>query len=292
MPLPPLKGILPLVIAIWNSIKGGSDATTNLLWRCKGDPPPQRTNQAAVVARMLSLSVVTVHRLFQIIGSSENLDDYANIQNFRKSASKRSTYKQTLFRTVDHILDVLENEKRKREATPTTPQTVAESQLQAVGGGVPTPARRSRRKVVVEKRLGATEHSASTIGSTPRRNISAKLEDIAMADEGDRTIGLTLPIASSSSGVHRLPYATEEEDKKGKGAKKRKTKMRFLQCADGLCLCRMPSKSLQRPESVQQGSRDKRLARRIYQSEWTGVYQHMFLECPLQSIHGTFKTPG
>ena len=68
MPLPPLKGILPLVIAIWNSIKGGSDATTNLLWRCKGDPPPQRTNQAAVVARMLSLSVVTVHRLFQIIG--------------------------------------------------------------------------------------------------------------------------------------------------------------------------------------------------------------------------------
>ena len=74
MPLPPIKGIVPRVVAEWNAVKGGSDATSNLLWRCKGDPPPQDTNQASVLGRQLGLGGVTLHRVNQMCTAKEDLD--------------------------------------------------------------------------------------------------------------------------------------------------------------------------------------------------------------------------
>lgn len=65
-PLPRLKSIIPLVFSVWNNIKGGSDATTNLMWHCKASVPNHNSNQALVVGRMLLLSAVVIHRILQI----------------------------------------------------------------------------------------------------------------------------------------------------------------------------------------------------------------------------------
>ena len=63
-PIPRLDRIIPLVFALWNGLKGGSDATTNLIWMCQYDIPTKE-NQSNAVARILSLSAVHVHRMHQ-----------------------------------------------------------------------------------------------------------------------------------------------------------------------------------------------------------------------------------
>jgi len=47
-PLPPISKLIPLIFAIWNAIKGGSDTITKLLWSAKGMAPTHLAQANAI----------------------------------------------------------------------------------------------------------------------------------------------------------------------------------------------------------------------------------------------------
>ena len=111
------------------------------------------------------------------------------VTGYRNAASSRSSHKKTLFTTVNHII-ARTNRKKPAPKTPEaqSPTTIAENQLNAVGGNVRTPNRRSARSAVVRARVERETQLVSVTGSTPKRNMAAKLEEIAAAEEGDRNV--------------------------------------------------------------------------------------------------------
>ena len=101
-PIPPTKHIIPLLFSAWNSLKGGSDATTNLFWRCKC-VLPTKSSQTSAVARLLMLSSVWVHRLHQL-ASKNPTSESSSLRAYRSLASRRSSFKNSLFMIVDTAL--------------------------------------------------------------------------------------------------------------------------------------------------------------------------------------------
>jgi hypothetical protein len=78
LPLPKLERIIPFSISKWNSIKGGSDTLTKLLWHNTYDPPCI-TPQSQAIARMFLLGNVVIHRLHQLCTAKLNLDSYPSL---------------------------------------------------------------------------------------------------------------------------------------------------------------------------------------------------------------------
>ena len=101
-PIPPIKHNIPLIFSVWNSLKGGSDATTNLFWRCKV-VLPTKSSQASAVSRMLLLCSVWVHRLHQIASKNPNSES-TSLRAYRNLASKRSSFKNSLFLIIETAL--------------------------------------------------------------------------------------------------------------------------------------------------------------------------------------------
>ena len=160
-PIPRLARIIPLLFALWNAIKGGSDATTNLLWHCHYNVPSDE-NQSIVVARILSLCAVHVHRLLQIATAKENLDFYSCLKRFRDSATERVSFKKTLTMMVN-LLTTDSSETEPAPATPTPP----------------------RRVVLVEERatrshagIQRMDISLLKTNKTPKRNVAQKLQEM------------------------------------------------------------------------------------------------------------------
>ncbi len=57
LPIPQLERIIPFAVSQWNSIKGGSDTITKLLWSNMYDPPCN-TPQSHAIGRMLLVGSV------------------------------------------------------------------------------------------------------------------------------------------------------------------------------------------------------------------------------------------
>jgi len=103
LPIQPLERIVPFTVSQWNTIKGGSDTITKLLWLNMYDPPCT-TPQSCAIGRMLLLGAVIIHRLNQFFTSKDNLkESYSSLQHFRKAASKRSSFHETLLQIVHAI---------------------------------------------------------------------------------------------------------------------------------------------------------------------------------------------
>lgn len=159
-PLPRMKSILPLVFATWNSIKGGSDATTNLIWHCKFAIPRHNSNQAIAVGQLLSVAGVHVHRLLQISSAKADLDKYSCLKRFRDSASERMSHKKSLFLIIDYITALFR---------PTEPEEAAAAAAPPV-----TPPRASRRSASVLR----VELPMIQCGKTPMKNVAAKYTEL------------------------------------------------------------------------------------------------------------------
>ena len=103
LPIPQLERIIPYVLSQWNAIKGGSDTITKLLWLNMYDPPCN-TPQSHAVARMLLLGNVIVHRLSHFFTAKMDLSSsYPSLKHFRKAASSRSTFHDTLLQIVNFL---------------------------------------------------------------------------------------------------------------------------------------------------------------------------------------------
>jgi hypothetical protein len=165
-PIPRLKAILPLVFSHWNSLKGGSDATTNLLWHCKYSVPV-KANQAIVIARMLSLSAVIVHRLLQLSSAKEDLDFYSCLKRYRDSATERYSFKKTLFLLVDRT-----TKKFIQSATPEAARGAPNNMLLAVEANTPPAAQRISRSQAHVERIDVPVFQTH---KTPKRAIEKQL---------------------------------------------------------------------------------------------------------------------
>jgi hypothetical protein len=98
-PLPPIARIIPLNLAIWNAVKGGSDTITKLLWMCKYAPPSDLP-QASVTSRILLLSLTCIHRLHQVATSKLDVKNkYQSLSHFRNAANKRMSFSKTIVST-------------------------------------------------------------------------------------------------------------------------------------------------------------------------------------------------
>jgi hypothetical protein len=101
LPIPQLEWIIPFLLSQWNAIKGGSDTITKLLCLNMYDPPCN-TPQSHAITRMILLGCVIVHRLNHFFTSKDDLDEgYPSLKHFRKSASERGTFYNTLLQIVN-----------------------------------------------------------------------------------------------------------------------------------------------------------------------------------------------
>jgi len=98
--IPHLERIIPYVISRWNSIKGGSDAITKLLW-LNMYVPPCSTPQSHAISRMLLLRIVVIHCLHHFFTSKADLrQSYPSLNHFRKAASSWSSFHDTLLKIL------------------------------------------------------------------------------------------------------------------------------------------------------------------------------------------------
>jgi hypothetical protein len=87
LPIPHLERIIPYVISRWNTVKGGSDAITKLLW-LNMYTPPRSTPQSHAISRMILLGLVVIHCLNHFFTSKSNLkQSYQSLSHFHKAAS-------------------------------------------------------------------------------------------------------------------------------------------------------------------------------------------------------------
>lgn len=117
-PFPSLTRLIPAIYAFWNAVKGGSDTTTKLMDKCAMFIP--HTNCETVAStRCIMLLFVTCHRLFQLIGSNIDLNQYSSLYHYRNASSKRTTFHHTLL-ACNHIfkneLKRIESEKEQRNS--------------------------------------------------------------------------------------------------------------------------------------------------------------------------------
>jgi hypothetical protein len=98
-PLPPIARIIPLNLAIWNAVKGGSDTITKLLWMQKY-APPSKLPQASVMSRILLLSLACIHRLNQVATAKMDAKGkYKSLSHFRNAANQRMSFHKTIIST-------------------------------------------------------------------------------------------------------------------------------------------------------------------------------------------------
>lgn len=154
LPLPPLKRLIPAIHATWNAHKSGSDTTTALIEDHRFQHPHCNTNSRAS-SRLILIAFVVAHRGIQVVGFNES--SHENIQNLRKSASKRSTFHQSLNHIHDYFLHKIQT-IRNQDASSQGPSLLATDSL-----------RRSRRLNVEIVR-----YPAPRTNETPTRNTRTK----------------------------------------------------------------------------------------------------------------------
>jgi len=100
-PLPPLTKMIPLLYSVWNSMKGGSDTITKMIWSANYSPPCH-TPQANGIARMFLLLFIQCHRANQVATSKQSMP-YKSLLHFRNANNKRFSLHESLL-AISHSL--------------------------------------------------------------------------------------------------------------------------------------------------------------------------------------------
>ena len=117
-PLPPCDRFLPCQNADWNLAKGPSDTLTKLFDDCE-ESVTIRSPQTIAVSRLLVVSASAFHRCLQTIGAKESTESYKSVDNYRKAASNRSTFKSSLMQLTQFLWEEFQElEKESFMAVP------------------------------------------------------------------------------------------------------------------------------------------------------------------------------
>lgn len=95
-PLPALARIVPMVISLWNSLKGGGDSITKLLDGCKEKIGMRTECITMASARLILYFAVMFHRLHQWCNAKNDLNFYYSAEHARDANNKRSTFTKSL----------------------------------------------------------------------------------------------------------------------------------------------------------------------------------------------------
>lgn len=156
-PIPSFVRFIPAVCAYWNAVKGGSDTTTKLMDDCIVRIPKVHLNHETVaINRLISLTMVLVHRVNQTFTAKKDPNFYDSLQDYRKASSQRSTFFETLLSTRQVLIDELNNAQANHEASPSNEPN---------GEPRRNPSRRRVAGVVPQQ----TEFGASLSMKTPKR---------------------------------------------------------------------------------------------------------------------------
>jgi hypothetical protein len=128
-PLPPCERFLPAQHSTWNKAKPGSDTLTFLLSKHQLRVPKSiKSPEATVIGRMLMMSAIACHRLFQLTSATKPVSDYESIIRYRNASSHRFTFRRTLLEleralssATDVVIDDGETSPRKRVLRNTIP---------------------------------------------------------------------------------------------------------------------------------------------------------------------------
>jgi len=127
LPIPKTARIVPFNVAAWNTLKGGSDTITKLIELCQ-EKIGVRTENNVASAHLLLYFGVVFHRLYQIVSSSENFDDYGTIYHWCNAASHQSTFAESLELFIDTLLDLsLKKQRRNKSIAMPDPTGVYEA---------------------------------------------------------------------------------------------------------------------------------------------------------------------
>ncbi len=151
LPIPQLERIIPFTVSRWNSMKGGSDTLTKILWHNMYDSPCN-TPQAHAVARMFLLGNIIIHRLNHLFMAKSDLDSgYPSLRHFCNAANKRSSFHNTLPLIVHAIKNRSSN-------------NIAFSPSSSITEGALT-----RKK---DTRTRSVTWGTTTTGATPQQNVN------------------------------------------------------------------------------------------------------------------------
>jgi hypothetical protein len=103
LPLPIIERLVPLIVSMWNAMKGGGDTCTKLIDSCK-ERIGIRTQTTTACARILLYYGVLFHRLRQWTSGKKDIKSYASATHARNSNSHRTTFKDSLMKASDMLL--------------------------------------------------------------------------------------------------------------------------------------------------------------------------------------------
>ena len=156
LPVPDIARIVPLVIAVWNAYKGGSDSLTKLI-DSVGFQVPVNQSQPVVVGRLLLMLMLTYFRSLQVC-TMKDFKSYKSLRSCRRAASKRHTFPRTL-REVGRAL--------MKAANP-APSPGSALHLSLAGLAFRTEGRTTRKRARVEE---VPSIVGKITGSTPVRGV-------------------------------------------------------------------------------------------------------------------------
>ena len=120
-PFPSMKRCIPGVCAFWNQTKGGSDTTTKLMDDCLIQiPKPHMNTETVAVSRSIGILFVLSHRLSQAFTARKQ---YSTLLKYRKAASKRTTYHETLLK-AHHLFEKKLNQLKTENAASASALTI------------------------------------------------------------------------------------------------------------------------------------------------------------------------
>ena len=114
-PLPPMDMFIPCQNVEWNFSKGPSNTLTKLFDDSE-ENITIRCPQTLATARFLSVSAAAFHRSVQMIKSKDDIDFYQSIDNYRKAANSRSSYKKSLGQLANFLKTEMAALQEKEEA--------------------------------------------------------------------------------------------------------------------------------------------------------------------------------
>jgi hypothetical protein len=184
LPIPPVSRIIPLVLAVWNAMKGGSDTITKLLDSISLVIPIE-SPCTIVDARLFLLFGVAAFRLEQIVSSKASIiNNYGGtLWQYRNAASHRFSYKsfmKALGKSLcDHGKETcsdLQCDERALLSTPTAsstrrqPITRHDTRFQRIKICCPTTGDTPVRKEKRQKVYGSSDVSRLSAGQQEARS--------------------------------------------------------------------------------------------------------------------------
>ena len=263
--------LIPAIYAFWNAVKSGSDTTTKIMDdRLLRIPKAHLNSETVAITRLLSLSIVLVHRLSQTFSAKKDLNFYPNLFRYRKDASERLTFHANLLKCQKHFKKEVER-LDEQEAAVIGQQVASRLPLQQISANQQRPLRPIRRRV------DGVLPEYATFGATLPSRTPTKLS--SRVKSGTAPPEVEAMIVSCNGRPMKLYCSKDEKRRQYRCAVcGKKTMWRCIGCKRWLCLERKTNKDEQAldglyecPVKGEKLNFQKSCFHKVHQNKWTNA---------------------